>query len=161
MAQLEQPQFAFGVKQRIPDTLDAAVAVTLELESYLTPQQMAVFNVEVWNLDHEQGRIGAISGCDKLTTMVERQLDRVERLVLSQKEQGNTRTRESFARELHKEEMMSGYVGDVAEKVTSLGSVVRPGQPMDKGEKNTLMQILCLVSHVVNVGVRVIYKKLP
>ena len=37
MAQLEQPQAAFGVKQRTPDTFDAAVTVTLELESYLTP----------------------------------------------------------------------------------------------------------------------------
>ena len=45
MAQLEQPQVAFGVKQRTPDTLDAAVTATLELESYLTPQQMAVSNV--------------------------------------------------------------------------------------------------------------------
>ena len=51
---------------------------------------MAVSNVAVGNLDHEQGSVGAISGCDKLTTIVERLLDRVERLELSQKEQGNT-----------------------------------------------------------------------
>ena len=50
MAQLEQPQVAFGAKQRTPYPLDAAVTVTLELESYLTPQQMAVSNVEVGNL---------------------------------------------------------------------------------------------------------------
>ena len=86
MAQLEQPQVAFGIKQRTPDTLDAAVTATLELESYLTHQQMAVSNVEVGNLDHEQGSVGAIGGCDKLTTVVERLLDRVERLELSQKE---------------------------------------------------------------------------
>ena len=53
MAQLEEPQVAFGVKQRTPNTLDAVVTATLELESYLTPQQMAVSNVEVGNLDHE------------------------------------------------------------------------------------------------------------
>ena len=71
MAQLEQPQVAFGVKQRTPDTLDATVTATLKLESYLTPQQMAVSNVEVGNLNHEQGSVGSISGCDKLTTIVE------------------------------------------------------------------------------------------
>ena len=62
------------------------MTVTLELESYLTPQQIAVSNVEVGNLNHEQGSVGAISGCDKLTTVVERLLDRVKRLELRQKE---------------------------------------------------------------------------
>ena len=56
--------------------------------------------MEVGNLDHEQGSVGAISGCDKLTTVVERLLDRVERLELSQKERGNTRRPEKFSREV-------------------------------------------------------------
>ena len=60
---------------------------------------MAVANVEVGNLDHEQGSVGAISGCDKLSTVVERLL-RVERLELSQKERGNTRRLERFLREV-------------------------------------------------------------
>ena len=61
---------------------------------------MAVSNVEVGNLDHEQGSVGALSGCDKLTTIVEGLLDRVERLELSQKERGNTRRPERFPREV-------------------------------------------------------------
>ncbi len=38
--------------------------------------------------------------CDQLTTIVERLLDRVERLELSQKERGNTRKSERFPREV-------------------------------------------------------------
>ena len=42
---------------------------------------------------------------------------------------------------------MSGRVGDVAERVTSLGSVVCPGQPIDKGKKHInadfLSHLLC------------------
>ena len=56
--------------------------------------------------------------CDQLTTIVERLLDRVERLELSQKERGNTRKPERFPREVTKKEMTSGRVGDVAEWVT-------------------------------------------
>ena len=44
--------------------------------------------------------VGAISGCDKLTTIVERLLNRVERLELSQKERGNTRRPERFPMEV-------------------------------------------------------------
>lgn len=42
LAQLDSPQVAFGVKQKIPQTLDEAVTATLELESYLTPTTGAV-----------------------------------------------------------------------------------------------------------------------
>ena len=44
--------------------------------------------------------VGAINECDKLTTIVERLLDRVERLELRQKERGNTRRLERFPREV-------------------------------------------------------------
>lgn len=35
LAQLENLHVAFGVKQKTPETLDAAVSATLELESYV------------------------------------------------------------------------------------------------------------------------------
>ena len=38
LAQLENPHIAFGVKQKNPATLDAAVTSTLELESYWNPK---------------------------------------------------------------------------------------------------------------------------
>ena len=38
LGQQENPQVAFGVKQRRPKTVDEAVTVTLELESYLLPK---------------------------------------------------------------------------------------------------------------------------
>ena len=38
LAQLDHPQVGFGVKQRSPETLDAAVTATLELEACLTPR---------------------------------------------------------------------------------------------------------------------------
>lgn len=39
---LDHSQVAFGVRQRNPGTLDAAVSATLELETYLPPKQPAV-----------------------------------------------------------------------------------------------------------------------
>ena len=38
LAQLDHPQVEFGVNQRSPETLDAAVTATLELEACLTPR---------------------------------------------------------------------------------------------------------------------------
>jgi hypothetical protein len=39
LAQLDNSQVAFGVKQKVPQILDAAVTATLELESYTYLQQ--------------------------------------------------------------------------------------------------------------------------
>ena len=39
LMQLDNPQVAFAVKQRHPTTVEAAVSITLELESYLLPKQ--------------------------------------------------------------------------------------------------------------------------
>ena len=48
LSQLDNEQVAFGVKQRKPKTIDAAVGATLELESYLVkPKQGMVVAVNI------------------------------------------------------------------------------------------------------------------
>ena len=48
LSQIENPHVAFGVKQKVPVDLDAAVAAaTLELESYLSPKMTTVARVEL------------------------------------------------------------------------------------------------------------------
>ena len=42
LAQIEDPQLAFGVRQKTPTTIDAAVAATLELETYMKPKIAAL-----------------------------------------------------------------------------------------------------------------------
>ena len=42
LAQIEDPQLAFGVRQKTPTTVDAAVAAALELETYLHPKMVAM-----------------------------------------------------------------------------------------------------------------------
>ena len=41
LSQLPQPQISFSVRQKQPPTLDDAVAATLEMESYLSPQPVS------------------------------------------------------------------------------------------------------------------------
>ena len=84
LAQLDDPQVSFGVKQKAPQTLDEAVAGTLELESYLTPK-LTVASVEVETPQEEQTAIGAVSSNEKdsLTTLVEKLINRIDRLELN------------------------------------------------------------------------------
>ena len=91
---------------------------------------MAVSNVEVGNIDHEQGSVGAISGCDKLTTVVDRLLDRVERLEPSQKERGNTRRPERFPREVTQRRDDERTCWRCGRKGHLSGSIMHPGQPI-------------------------------
>ena len=46
LGQVEDTQLSFAIKQRTPKTLEEAVAATLELESYLTPQRQTVSYVD-------------------------------------------------------------------------------------------------------------------
>ncbi len=87
LAQLDNPQIAFGVRQRTPANLDAAVSATLELESYLSPRA-TVANVTGAELKEEAttGQVGAVSPSisdPKLVTLVEKLIDRVEKLEAS------------------------------------------------------------------------------
>ena len=77
--QLEHPQVAFGVKQRQPGTLDEAVTATLEMESYLSTKQLTA-QVACVDSSEDPGTIAAVTPQDKLTSLVEKLLERVERL---------------------------------------------------------------------------------
>ena len=44
LTQLDSPQVAFGVRQKNPETITAAVRLTLELESYLPPPATSITN---------------------------------------------------------------------------------------------------------------------
>ena len=73
LSQLQDEQVAFGVKQRTPKTIEAAVAATLELESYLvshsTPGTVAPVQVPV---DH--------AGQKNLMDMMSQLVTRMEKL---------------------------------------------------------------------------------
>ena len=76
---LDNPQVAFGVKQRTPANLDAAIAATLELESYLSHEAVVSSVKEEESTD--SGQIGAVSvSYSKLVTLVEKLINRVEKL---------------------------------------------------------------------------------
>ena len=49
LANINNPQLAFGVRQRAPKTLDEAVAAILELETYLKPRPTTVGSVETFD----------------------------------------------------------------------------------------------------------------
>lgn len=46
LSEITDPQLAFGVRQRTPATLDAAVAATLELESYLHKPGLTIASLD-------------------------------------------------------------------------------------------------------------------
>ena len=85
LSQLENPHIAFGVKQKTPQTLDEAVAATLELESYLSPKLAtapSVSTVSPSPQEPEQAGISAVSQAsnDKLLSMFEQLVSRFDKL---------------------------------------------------------------------------------
>ena len=77
---LEHPQVAFSVRQKCPETLDAAVSATLEIETYLPPKGcgLGVSGVEV----ADETTVAAVNPQEKLVTLVEKLVERVEKLEL-------------------------------------------------------------------------------
>ena len=73
LTQLANPQVAFAVKQQHPTTVEAAVSITLELESYLLPKQR-VARVKEAPVDHLGIKQDAL--LETMSTI----LDRLERL---------------------------------------------------------------------------------
>ena len=49
LVNIDNPQLAFGVRQRAPTTLDEAVAAILELETYLKPRPTTMGSVETFD----------------------------------------------------------------------------------------------------------------
>ena len=72
---LDNPSVAFEVKQRIHGNLEASIAATLELESYLSHKAVVSSVKEDESTDN--GQIGAVSISDKLLTLVEKLIKRV------------------------------------------------------------------------------------
>ena len=83
LAQLPQPQVAFSVRQKQPATLDEAVAVTLEMESYLQlsrPLDVSVCLPPVE--EHSGASIDSVDKVMELTGVVEKLAGQVKELQL-------------------------------------------------------------------------------
>ena len=78
MTQLDHPQVGFGVKQKQPATLDDAATTTLEMESYLL--NVPKPSVSLVNHEEDNSTIGTVRTEDKLASLVERLIERVELL---------------------------------------------------------------------------------
>ena len=88
LGQLDNPQVAFGVKQKTPENLDAAIAATLELESYLPPRAtvaaMTESGPEELTTLTPVGAVSANTRCnEQLANLMEKLLDRVEKLEMA------------------------------------------------------------------------------
>lgn len=81
LQQLTQPQVAFSVKQKRPNTLDDAVAATLEMESYASSPYRAGA-VSTLQPESEPATVAAINPVERLTRIVERLAEQVETLRL-------------------------------------------------------------------------------
>ena len=57
LAEIENPQLVFGVRQKAPTTLDAAVAAILELETYLHPKITTAPIAHVEELQCDEGDV--------------------------------------------------------------------------------------------------------
>ena len=85
LQQLDHPQVAFSVRQKQPETLDEAVAATLEAEACVPPagQTAQIFTVQE-DEKEEAAPIAAVDSTSKLVSLVERLVERVENLEKSQ-----------------------------------------------------------------------------
>lgn len=82
LQQLEQPQVAFGVRQKRPATLDEAVSLTLEMEAYMLPltRTGSISAIRQEEEQEEGATIAAVDPTTKLITLVEQLVVRVENL---------------------------------------------------------------------------------
>lgn len=77
LSQLDQPQVAFSVKLKRPTTLDDAVTATLEMESYVSPK---IGSLPISGVQEDEPVAAAVSAQDKLTSLVEKLVERIEKL---------------------------------------------------------------------------------
>ena len=83
LQQLEQPQVAFGVRQKRPTTLDEAVSLTLEMETYMlspTRASTTISTVEQNEPPEESTAVASVDQTAKLAGLLERLVTRVEKL---------------------------------------------------------------------------------
>ena len=89
LAQLDQPQVAFSVKQRRPKSLDETIASTLEMESYAPPTAKPVAVVQpedddVASKENEKALVASVDPSKKLVSLLERLMDRMDVLEKNQ-----------------------------------------------------------------------------
>lgn len=106
LQQLEQPQIAFGVKQRRPKTLDEAVTATMEMEIYLpASSRVPVAMCEPEDESTEPATIAPVSDTTaKLTSLIERLVERVEKL----EQQAGPRMQQPGAMQLLRQKSFAG-----------------------------------------------------
>ena len=92
LLQIEDPQVAFGVKQKRPSTVEDAVAATIELESYLSSSIKSHRNCDViapqestreslWEDETESAVVSGVAAVnDKLLTTLESLSEKLHRL---------------------------------------------------------------------------------
>ena len=77
LSEITDVQLAFGVRQRAPATLDAAVAATLELETYLHKSSLPVESV---NTQLTGSSVAGVSKSDGIEDVLKKLLERIDRL---------------------------------------------------------------------------------
>lgn len=83
LSQLPQPQIAFSVRQKQPATLDEAVAVTLEMESYMQLSRPSDVNVCLPPAEQLTGTgVDSVNKMVELTGVVEKLSEQVKELQL-------------------------------------------------------------------------------
>ena len=109
LAQLDNPQVAFGVKQKTPVDLDAAVTATMELESYLVmPPRAGPIPVATCDQDKQPDPAAVAAAnvpTERLANIIEKLVDRVEKLETQQSSLSSSKTppvrqREKFRRDI-------------------------------------------------------------
>ena len=84
LAQLDEPQVAFSVKQKRPKSVDDAVSATLEMESYLQPKVavcLAGGSEDTGSTGGENAAIAAVrTQQDTMMGMLQHLMDRMEKL---------------------------------------------------------------------------------
>ena len=96
LQQLDHPQVAFGVKQKRPKTIDEVVSATLEMESYITKPTShagtaAAASIATGDAELEPpATVAAANITGRLTTLVEKLIERVEQLELKHAQEYGT-----------------------------------------------------------------------
>ena len=79
LQQLDEPQVAFSVRQKRPKTLEEAGTATLEMESYLSATKPQTVST-VHEGEEDAATVAAASPSMRITELLERLIERVERL---------------------------------------------------------------------------------
>ena len=82
LIQLTDNQIAFNVRQKRPRTLDEAVSVTLELESYLVPSSLLSTQSPVSQLPTPQVVAGVRESQEAMMNMLSKMMERLDKLEL-------------------------------------------------------------------------------